>query len=130
MASIELRGRSLIVHIHGWDKLLALRSTLTIPLSHVTGVRARPPEGYFDDAVIESWRGIGTLVRGRVAAGTMQLPDGTAFYDVHHPERTVAIDVEHETVKHVVVEIDDEQPEDTVRRVEAALQVAYAHGLS
>ena len=121
MASVELKQGSLIVHIRGWDKLLAMKSSLEIPLSHVTGARARPPEGRYDDAVIESWRGIGTFVRGRVAAGTMQLKDGTSFYDVHNPENAIAIDVEHETVKHVVVEIDDEPPEVTVRRIEAAL---------
>ena len=32
MATIDIQGDHLVVHIHGWDVVLALRSTLTIPL--------------------------------------------------------------------------------------------------
>ena len=45
---IEIRGGDLVVQIHGWDKLLALRSTLTIPLSHVKGASARPPDAKYE----------------------------------------------------------------------------------
>lgn len=126
MASIEVRGQDLVVHMRGWDKLLAMRSTLTVPLRRVTGARARPSESNFDEAIAESWRGVGTYVYRKVAAGTMQVEDGRAFYDVHDPARTIAIDLQGDALQRIVVEIDDETPEDAVHRIELAC--ATGHG--
>jgi hypothetical protein len=48
-SNIEIRGDALIVHIKGLDKLLAVRSTFTVPLSHVKNPTARPPDARFDE---------------------------------------------------------------------------------
>ena len=175
MASIEIIGDNLVIHIHGWDKLLALRSTLTIPLAHVTRVVARPGDAHYDQ--MEGVRLAGGYWPGAFAAGyfwvtgglggpaasalehlgsaradltragdegaaalaqvdaaigevkTMlevaKLPEATrylAFYDVHEPERTIGLDVEHERLRRVVVQLDEEEPEAAVARVLAALR--------
>src|SRR5580700_10407292 len=67
MASIEIKDRDLVVHIHGWDKLAALRSTLTIPLSEVKGVSARPADARYDE--MEGVRVAGGYWPGAFAAG-------------------------------------------------------------
>jgi hypothetical protein len=109
------------IRIHGWDILLALRTSLTVPLAHVVGARARPPEADFDRAICEAWRGVGTYSPGKLAAGSVMLRDGRSFYDVHHPERAIAIDLAGEPYRHLVVEVDGEQPEASVERIERAL---------
>jgi hypothetical protein len=121
MASIELTPRELIVHVHGVDRVLAMRSSVSVPLLHVDGVREHAAEADFDDAVRESSRGIGTFVRGRVAAGTLRLPDGRAFYDVHDPKKAIVVDLRSEHFEHLVVEIDDEPPEAAARRIREAI---------
>jgi hypothetical protein len=121
MASIEITPNELVVHINGWDKILALRSTVRVPWSHVTGARARPEEAHFDDVIVDSWRGIGTYVPGKVAAGQIWLADGKAFYDVHDPRASIAIDVEHERVRVIVVQVDGETPEEAVARIQHAM---------
>jgi hypothetical protein len=121
MASIELTPRDLVVRIRGLDKLLAMRTHLSVPLAHVTGVREHAPEADFDDAVVDSSRGAGTFLRGRVAAGSLQLPDGRSFYDVHDPAKAIVIDLESERFQHIVVELDDESPADAARRIREAL---------
>ncbi|HEV3192492.1 MAG TPA: hypothetical protein VGY54_18410 [Polyangiaceae bacterium] len=121
MVSIELTREDLIVRIHGWDKLRAMRSALTVPLGHVTGVRAQPQEAHFDDVIIESWRGIGTYVPGKIAAGTCYVDGGRIFFDVQDPQKTIAIDVKDEAVQHIVVELADEAPDQAVQRIEKAL---------
>ncbi len=126
MASIEITRDELIVHIHGWDKVLAMRGSLRIPMAHVRAARARPKEANFDDVIVESWRGVGTYVPHRVAAGLVYLADGASFYDVHNPALAIAVDVDRENVRHVVIEIDDEQPEEAVRRIEAAIHARGA----
>jgi hypothetical protein len=93
MVSIELTKDDLVVHVHGWDKLRALRSSLTIPLGHVTGVRVHPREAHFDDVIVDSWRGVGTYIPGKLAAGTCFVAGGRVFFDVRDPTRVIAIDV-------------------------------------
>ncbi len=178
MASIEIKDRDLVIHIHGWDKLAALRSTLTFPLSEVKGVSARPGDARYDEmegvrlaggywpgafaagyfwvtggagadhraardklAEVEALlAGGGEDPGGHVAAARAQvelasgelkkaleearLPEEArylAFYDVHHEERTIGLDVEHGRLRRVVIELDDEEPETAVARIRAAL---------
>jgi hypothetical protein len=121
MASIEITRDELIVHIHGWNKVLAMRGTMRIPLSRVRAARVRPKEANFDDVIVESWRGVGTYVPHKVAAGLVYLADGASFYDVRDPERAIAVDVDQQDVRHVVIQIDDEAPEEAVRRIEQAI---------
>jgi hypothetical protein len=122
MVSIELTLDELVVHVHGWDKLHAMRSSLTVPLGHVTGVRLDPPEARFDDAIVDSWRGVGTYVPGKLAAGTCFVSDGRAFFDVRDPTRAIAIDLHSEGVQHIVVELSDEEPEHAAERIRRVLE--------
>jgi hypothetical protein len=176
MASIEIKDRDLVVHIHGWDKLAALRSTLTVPLSEVKGVTARPADARYEE--MEGVRVAGGYWPGAFAAGYFWVPGGgehrelldrlaqatallteggedrgghvaaaraqvalaegeikkaladaklpedtkyLAFYDVHHEERTIGLDVEHGRLRRVVIELDDEEPETAVARIRAVL---------
>lgn len=121
MASIEITPHDLVVRVHGVDRVLALRSSVSVPLAHVAGVREHAAEANFDDAVRDSGRGIGTFVRGRVAAGSLRLPDGRAFYDVHDPRRAIVVDLRSEPFEHLVVQVDGESPEAAARRIRAAL---------
>jgi hypothetical protein len=132
MASIELTPHDLIVRVHGVDRVLAMRSSVSVPLSHVEGVREHAAEADFDDAVRDSGRGVGTFVRGRLAAGTLRLPNGRAFYDVHDPKKAIVVDLRSETFDHLVVEIDDEPPEIAARRIRDAIarQVAWSEVLA
>lgn len=174
MASIEISGDSLVIHIHGWDKLLALRSTLTIPLAHVKHAVARPGDAHYDQMkglrlaggywpgsfaagyfwvtgglgggateALDRLQGAREQLTGTGDAGTAavahvdaalaevkkmleaaKLPDATrylAFYDVHDPEKTIGLDVEHERLRRVVIQLDEETPEAAVVRVLAAI---------
>jgi hypothetical protein len=122
MASIEITARELIVRLHGMDRVLALRSSVSVPLAHVAGIREHAEEANFDDAVRDSAWGIGTFVRGRVAAGTLRLRSGRSFYDVHDPSKAIVIDLRSEPFEHLVVQVDDESPETAVRRIRYTLE--------
>ncbi len=60
MTKIEVSGDEVVVHVQGLDKLLAFKSELRIPLSHIEGV-ARA-----DDELREwkGWRAPGTSMPG------------------------------------------------------------------
>jgi hypothetical protein len=84
-------------------------------------VRARPDEARFDDVIVDSWRGAGTYVHAKVAAGVLHLADGPSFFSVRRPERAIALDLDRERMQHLVLEVDGESPESAVSRITTAL---------
>lgn len=121
MVRIQTKNRELIVRLLGASKLLAFRSSVTIPFAHVVDLRPRPAEARFDEHAIETYRGVGTYVPGQLAAGTIHTRDGLAFYAVRDPSKAVAIDLVGEPFKRLVVEVDGETPDACVRRLARAL---------
>jgi len=117
---VEIQDDRLIAHIQGVDKVLALKSELTIPLAHVKGASVSPPD------VRRRW---GSLLRAHVPgtdlpyvvmAGTFVFLDGEhAFWDVHDPDRTVVIELDHERFAKLVLEVAD--PQATAAAINAAL---------
>jgi len=65
MADIEITPDHLIVHIRGADKFLALKSQLEVPLQHIAGVEAAPPEAH---GIYHGLR-VGSNLPGVVTAG-------------------------------------------------------------
>ena len=117
MATISVDDDHLVVSITGIDRILALKSELRIPLSHIRSVSARPE-------VARSWfhglRIVGTSLPGVVRAGTFYTGDGKAFFDIHDPDRTIELDLDHESYKQAIVQVDD--PDAAVARIQAALK--------
>jgi len=120
MTRVELQDDRLIAHIQGLDKVLALKSELTIPLAHVKGATVSPPD------VRRRWGSLlrmhvpGTDMPYVVMAGTFVFLDGEhAFWDVHDPDRTVVIELDHERFANLVLEV--EEPQVTAAAINAAL---------
>ena len=116
MVRVTVEGDRVHFDVEGWDKLWALKSQIDIPLLHIRAVRAdpEPARGW--------WHGLrlpGTQVPGILTAGTFYQSDGAVFYDVHNPDGTIVVDVEHEQYKQLVVEV--ESPEATVALLRSAI---------
>jgi hypothetical protein len=103
---LSIAEGKLILHVRGADKLWAFKSTLEIPLVHISSVRDDPE-------VARGWyHGIrmpGTNVPGVITAGTFHQDGKRVFWDVHHPEKTIVIDLHDERFNELVVEVDDPQ---------------------
>ncbi|MBI5536326.1 MAG: hypothetical protein HY898_26635 [Deltaproteobacteria bacterium] len=182
MATIEIVDDNLIIHILGLDKLLSLRSSLTVPLKHIRAVSVRPPDAR-GEGEIKAYRVAGAYIPGAVTAGyfwvsgglplspkpaidaltkartaveqwaheegghkqramelvskaldevtqganaaKMPLDDegkGWAFYDMHDASKTIGMDVEHEKIRRIVIEIDGESPEDAAEKIKTAIE--------
>ena len=111
------------IRITGLDRVLAFKSELAIPLEHVRGVSARPEEArrWFHGLKLP-----GSNLPGVVTAGTFLTSGGLVFYDMHHADRTIALDLEDETYRRVIVEL-DEPPDQAVARIQAALAAHATH---
>ena len=114
MVELAIEGENLHLRMTGLDRILALKSELTIPLAHIRAVTPRPHDahGWFHGLRF------GTNIPGVVIAGTFLTGDGLVFYDVHDPDKTIALDIAHEIYRRVIVQV-EESPEEAVARIEA-----------
>jgi hypothetical protein len=115
MVEISIENGRAHFDVQGWDKLWALRSRLEIPVEHIHAVRAdpEPARGW--------WHGLrlpGTQIPGLLTAGTFYQDGGMVFYDVHNPENTIVLELDHEHYKRLVIEVAD--PAAAVARLLAA----------
>jgi len=120
MTKVEVQDDRLVARIQGLDQVLALKSELTIPLAHVKGAAVSPPE------VRRRWRNPlrahvpGTDMPYVLMAGSFLFLDGEhAFWDVHDPDRTVVIELDHERFAKLVLEVED--PQGTAAAINAAV---------
>jgi hypothetical protein len=119
---IDIDEHALRVRLRGLDVVWAARRRFVVPLGHVK--RARIDSGL---ARHGPWLGAGytdALLDYAVAAGPMLVHGRHEFWDVHHPDRAVVIELEDEPYERLVLEVRD--PEGTVAAVNAAVRAARA----
>jgi hypothetical protein len=103
VARIEISETTLTVLIEGADKLWSIKSRLDIPLEHVVDAREGTER-------IRAWMGLwrtGTHIPGVIAAGTFHQDGEAVFWDVHHPEQAVEIELRDERYSRLVIEVED-----------------------
>jgi hypothetical protein len=104
MVEIRIEGDRVAFEIEGWDKLWSLRSRLEIPLDHIKRARIdpQPAMGWFQGLKV-----VGSDFPNVFRAGTFYQDGGFVFWDVHHPENTIVVDLEHERFQKLVIEVAD-----------------------
>ena len=117
MTEVEITHDTLIVHVRGMDRLLALKSRLEIPLSHVLGAEADP------EAASEAPKGLrlpASYVPGIITAGTFYRDGEWEFWDIHDPRKAIVIRLKGGRYTRLVVEVED--PSSTVAAIEMVLR--------
>ncbi len=115
MAEIEIKGDKLVVHMTGFHKVMALKSQLEIPLSHVRSVETDSPIVHED----VGFKLPGAYLPGVITAGSYLKKGQWSFWDVHDPKKAIVIHLEDEHFTNVVVEVAD--PEATAAAIRQAL---------
>lgn len=119
MTTIEVDAADLIVRVEGFDRLLAFKSEIRIPIAHVSGVRTAVDEAH---AWFHGLRMPGTSVPGWVTAGTFYWHGEAAFWDVHNADNAIAIELHDEKYKRLVIEVAD--PTTSMRAIQSAISAA------
>ena len=112
MVNIRIDEDKAIFEVQGWDKLWSLRSQLEIPLSHIRGayLDQEPAMGWFQGLMLA-----GTNLPNIFRAGTFYQQGELVFWDVHNPEKTIVIEMEHEKYRKLIIEV--ENPEEEVKKI-------------
>ncbi|HJT10157.1 MAG TPA: hypothetical protein VJ771_05175 [Candidatus Nitrosotalea sp.] len=100
---IRIDGNNLVFEIHGVDMILAIRKTITVPLSHVTSVSTENASLN----IFQQMKVAGTGIPGVVKDGTYLSKDGLLFFEMHHSDKCITISLNHESYKKIVFEVDD-----------------------
>jgi hypothetical protein len=118
MARITTADGVLTVHMRGLDKILAIHGNISVPVSHIQGVDVLPEEAF---KLFHGLR-VGTNIPHVITAGTFFTRDSKLFFDIHDPERSIAINLEHNNYSRLIVQVDDDEtPESAAERIRAAL---------
>ena len=107
MVEVTVHHDTVKFTIRGLHKVLAFKSELTVPRSHIAGVR-------FDPAATQHLEGLragGTSIPGLLTAGTFYLDhQGShkpSFIDVANPDHIVVIDLRDEEYQQLIIEVED-----------------------
>jgi hypothetical protein len=104
MVDFTITDATAVFEVEGMDKLWALKSRLEIPLAHIRDVRT-------DTEIARGWwhglRMPGTQLPGVITAGTFYQAGKRVFWDVHHPERTIVVELADERYDQLIVEVAD-----------------------
>lgn len=121
MARIEINDHTLSIVVEGYDRILAMRARVTVPLSHIVSARACPDMDSLLDLEV------GTALRGAILpecliVGSCPSPGGRGlvFCDVHDPARAIVIRLRHDSLPQIFVEVSDEAPDAVCERIEEA----------
>ncbi len=105
MTTIEVTDSMLIVHVEGFDKILALKSQLQVPLSHVIDAEIDPNIGEEFRRLFVGIKAPGTGLAGVVRAGTWYTSEGKVFWDIHHPENAITIHLADDDYNKLLIEV-------------------------
>lgn len=123
MATIEIDDQDLTVRLSLKEKLLALHGSVTVPLVHIRSVDVAPDDC---QGIEGEERFVGLNWPGELTVGTRQvLPGGeTVFCDVRTGENAVAIHLDHEKYKRLVIEVDGKSPSEAAKVIRDAAERA------
>jgi hypothetical protein len=120
-ATVELTSGTLVVNAEGADRFWALKSRLEIPIEHVVGAQSAGEEA-------RQWlHGIrvgGTNLPGVISTGRFYSHRQLVFWDVHDPDKAIAVQLRDDRYDHLVLEV--EEPEAEIARIQHALAAVPA----
>jgi len=116
--AVRVDGDNLVFEFHGADRIFTFRHLITVPISHVVDVST--------DRVswISGMRVFGAGIPGVIKDGEYIDKDGSAFYEVHDPDKCVTITLKDDKHKRFVVQVEDKESAAlTIRDAIAAQQM-------
>lgn len=103
MVTITKEGSNFIFEVKGIHKVLAFKSELTIPATHILDAH-RDFEG---DSWWIGWRVPGTYIPFLITAGTYYKDGEKNFWDVVNKEKSIVVELKDEQYNRLIIEVED-----------------------
>jgi len=103
--TIRVEGDNLIFELHGVDEILAIKRSISVPLKHVTSVSTERVPWNFGRQL----RVGGTALPGVIKDGRYLTDQGEMFFEMHDPDRCITVNLDHETYRRIVFEVEDKE---------------------
>jgi hypothetical protein len=110
--TVRIEGENLVLELHGVDRILAFKRSMTIPLKHIVSVS---PEKA-DWKPFQQVKALGTDVPGLVKDGRYVTPEGYAFFEMHNPDECITITLNDEEYKRIIFQVKDKESAATLIR--------------
>jgi hypothetical protein len=110
--TVRIEGDEVVLEIHGIDEILSIKRSIHIPFKHILSVSTEDiPWNVFNAMKIA-----GADIPHVVKDGRFLSKEGMMFFEMHHPESCITINIDHERYKKVVFEVEDKESAATMIR--------------
>lgn len=118
MARVEVRGEVLIVSLSWWERLLAVRQSFTVPLSHVTDATVDSAAGSEPKGI----RAPGTWLPRLLTLGTYRRNGARTFWVTTHGSHPLIVSLVGSSFDRLVIDVPDPYgTADSINRARASL---------
>jgi hypothetical protein len=109
--TVRIEGDTLVLELHGVDKILAFQSTVRIPLKHIVSVSTERVPWLKNESKMP-----GTNIPGLVKDGHYSASDGWVFYEMRNPDKCITLNLNDDEYKRVVFQVEDKESSATLIR--------------
>jgi hypothetical protein len=103
--TVRIEGDEVVLEIHGVDEILSIKRSIHIPLKHILSVSTED----IPWNVFKAMKVAGADIPHVVMDGSFLSKEGMIFFEMHHPESCITINLDHERYKKVVFEVEDKE---------------------
>ena len=105
VGTIKIANGKLEFELHGVDEFLSIKRSITVPLSHVVSVSTE----HVPWQPFKQMRIVGASLPGVVKDGRFLSTEGVMFFEMHDPDKCITVNLDHETYKKIVFEVEDKE---------------------
>ena len=103
--NIKIKNDNLIFELHGIDKILSIKRSITVPLEHVVSVST---ERVTLNPKLQM-KLVGARLPTIIKDGRFLTSEGMMFFEMHDPDKCVTVSLNHEKYKKIVFEVEDKE---------------------
>jgi hypothetical protein len=103
--TVTIIGDKVVFELHGMDKILAIKRSITVPLRHIKAVSTEQ----VDWKPFKHLKVAGSSIPGVVKDGRYLTSDGLMFFEMHHTNKCITVTLDNETYRKIIFEVDDKE---------------------
>ena len=103
--TVVINGDKVVFEVHGIDKILAIKTSITVPLSHIKSISTEK----VDWKPFKHLKVAGSYMPGVVKDGRYLTSDGLVFFEMRHTNKCITVTLDNETYRKIIFEVGDKE---------------------